>query len=1040
MKNFVCWHPEMIHRVMTTEAIQGPDHVFLAVHQPIPMYRQGRTEKETRVRFSEEEFLTEFLAPPDFAFVPILGDVGTGKSHLVRWLAAKIKSNEKRRVLLIPKIGANLKDIIGLILEGMEGSQFDKYRALLATASNTLTEAGARELLLSHLATLVGPNTRRDQSHITEVESLLIEQLPALLLDPYFRDYFLRDGGVIDRLTIHTIGRRDQIEYVDQRREFAIDDLPLKVTDVKRASKKAQGFYAFLVGEEEIRKATVRWLNRHLDEAMIQVLNLGRDDLKRLMRDVREALGERNVELVLLIEDFTIAQGIDRQLLDSIIAPPDFVGGKRLCALRTALACTTGYFRGLEDTVRDRTTFRVNLDVGEVGERSIVTEEDVQAFVAKYLNAVRLNEREIYDWAQGATGHGSVGLSEPPSACARCPHQVPCHGSFGQVNEMGIYPFTAKALERMLKLINEGRFNPRTIIKDVLEYTLEHGEKPLREGVFPPPELLDHFGGRTMPGNVRDKIRELDPQNFVRREVLLDLWTDGREVVDLDARIHVAFDLPMLAGGVQQISPSQAPGVAYESPRGKERETPPSDEGKKESDSRARRAGAGLTPAELPATITADLEALDRWGNGAKLPQELAEKLRLMVFETIKERIEWDSELLLEGSLIGAATGKVLFLSRNINFRNSFTTSQPSGIELVIPLQPSELDATVLALQALLLYGHHKSWTFPDGARYFRRYAVQLDSWSHYVLNEIKNGARKSTEPWDPVPAAAELLALGAGLGSYKSLERYSLEDLVNSLFTPLNTADGARRAAEWEELLLYFSSNQIGEQLRELVLSRVACTKGRETEVQIIDASQLVTPLREFGKDWRPKSDIPSDLRTNYEVIRRFRERADRLLEKAAVEEKKRQLAWYDYVISKLGSEASKDEVVASLEAAITEALNKGAFPSTVRLNELEEAINQFKSTSLEPCLGLLKSVREGEDSASLFERLSIVPVDVLQTVSNFLDKATSFIEPALSRVRSEVEDLERSSGAAVDASKEAISSALIELRGMLAEVRGEQ
>ena len=129
-----------------------------------------------------------------------------------------------------------------------------------------------------------------------------------------------------------------------------------------------------------------------------------------------------------------------------------------------------------------------------------------------------------------------------------------------------------------------------------------------------------------------------------------------------------------------------------------------------------------------------------------------------------------------------------------------------------------------------------------------------------------------------------------------------------------------------------------------------------------------------------------------------------------------------------------------ASLEAAITEALNKGAFPSTVRLNELEEAINQFKSISIEPCLDLLKSVREGEDSTSLFERLSIVPIDVLQTVSNFLDKATSFIEPALSRVQSEVEDLERSSGAAVDASKEAIGSTLIELRGMLAEVRGER
>ena len=86
---------------------------------------QELIEAPSRVTYSESEFLKDFLAEQDFAFVPVLGSSGTGKSHLIRWLAANIASTQKRRVLLIPRIGTNLKDIISLILEGMEGASFD---------------------------------------------------------------------------------------------------------------------------------------------------------------------------------------------------------------------------------------------------------------------------------------------------------------------------------------------------------------------------------------------------------------------------------------------------------------------------------------------------------------------------------------------------------------------------------------------------------------------------------------------------------------------------------------------------------------------------------------------------------------------------------------------------------------------------------------------------------------------------------------------------------------------------------------------------
>ncbi|MCC3433901.1 MAG: hypothetical protein JGK08_29295 [Microcoleus sp. PH2017_04_SCI_O_A] len=399
---FVCWDVDRVRRVMGVEATQTADSIFLATHHPIAMYRQELIEIPSQVRYSEEQFLKDFLAEQDFAFVPVLGSSGTGKSHLIRWLAANIESTQKRRVLLIPKIGTNLKDIISLILEGMAGATFDEYRQRLNRATSTLTEAQAREQTLNQLAAAVGPNGRGDRTNLSDAQDYLVDVIDSFLYDPFFREHWLKDEGIIHQLVIHILGHRDTVEIVEERRQFSLEDLPLNVLDLQKAGERSREFYSLLIGDDDIQKETVDWLNRHLDEAIAQVLSLGREDLQRLMREVRETLAEEGVELVLLIEDFAKFQGIDREVLEAVLARPQQAGGKSLCAIRTALACTTGYFDGLRlDTVKQRITFSVNLDVGTVGkQQSLVNYADIKQFVARYLNAVRLEDKIIQDWAK----------------------------------------------------------------------------------------------------------------------------------------------------------------------------------------------------------------------------------------------------------------------------------------------------------------------------------------------------------------------------------------------------------------------------------------------------------------------------------------------------------------------------------------------------------------------------------------------------------------------------------------------------------------
>src|SRR5690349_10550175 len=90
-KRFVCWDSDQVLRVMDTEALQPPKHIFLATHHPSLMYRQDFANPNARREYDEESFLRDFLSPHDFAFVPVLGAAGTGKSHLIRWLEARIE-------------------------------------------------------------------------------------------------------------------------------------------------------------------------------------------------------------------------------------------------------------------------------------------------------------------------------------------------------------------------------------------------------------------------------------------------------------------------------------------------------------------------------------------------------------------------------------------------------------------------------------------------------------------------------------------------------------------------------------------------------------------------------------------------------------------------------------------------------------------------------------------------------------------------------------------------------------------------------------
>ena len=155
---FVCWQPECLKDVIVADAVTPSPAVFLATHTPIELYRREFGDSGASQRCSEEEFLQDFLREDaDMLLLPITGASGRGKSHLVRWLQARVPPTASRRIVYIPKYQTNLRGVIEEILRGMEGEAATALRSQLAQAADNVDEGTAPDRLLDALAIRVGP-------------------------------------------------------------------------------------------------------------------------------------------------------------------------------------------------------------------------------------------------------------------------------------------------------------------------------------------------------------------------------------------------------------------------------------------------------------------------------------------------------------------------------------------------------------------------------------------------------------------------------------------------------------------------------------------------------------------------------------------------------------------------------------------------------------------------------------------------------------------------------------------------------------------
>jgi hypothetical protein len=637
MKAFRCWSTADVRRTVYSDigALSiDADAVFLAAHTPMSIKHAKGTALAPGLSGERQvlrALMEDFGDSERNTLVAVTGGSGAGKSHIIRWVHAHLRTADDRyRILYVPRAIQTLRELLRRLvteLPGVDGSDFMKR--IDAAVGNISEEQSADKLLEEMRYALtwqieeqspVSGESDEERERREDRNNLLGERdengkrrdgLADLLALPELNRWLLRKEGLL-----REVARTSQTESSRRDRQhdrFTVDDLPLQKAQFAKEARSRAGLRDIHNLIVEFPEPALDLLGDALEIAVPRAFgtrSADGDTLESLFRRSREALRADGLELVLLFEDLAQFGLIDGELYDQFVIQP----GADLAPLRVAYAVTTGHGR-IPKTVLGRITHEFEVDDSALKDRPV--------FLARYLNLVRVG-RENIDEARAAGNPDSTDWI--PNACdtredgSPCRFRSECHAGFGTVEvgglgRVGLFPYNDHALQRALDGPQAKPpgvpVTPRRLLETVIQAELVRADTHLAAGDYPYPEIKNRFDWQ----QERPEESLIGSQRGPEAERLLRalvLW--GAEKA-LPPQIVEAFGLPDQPRPVGPVLPPPGP-------------RPP------------------VPPAQpLSTREQTPLAQLVPWGGGKDLPNIDVDRYRTMLRDMLSARVQLDQDL-----------------------------------------------------------------------------------------------------------------------------------------------------------------------------------------------------------------------------------------------------------------------------------------------------------------------------------------------------------------------------------------------------------
>lgn len=983
-----------IQQCIRTEAETTEDAVLLAVHEPGPLRVRAANGSAEETR-TEQDLLEALLRPADdgsAVVVAITGDSGVGKSHMVRWLHAQLQrhpSRERLVIVLVPKT-ASLRQVVELILRPLSGEGYDKLRAELAKAIETLSPGAAAEMLAAALAIELDRRATEWRDALVSSGNTSDTQARDRIFHAQGLREILRDGAVLDhwlgpvllRIVTQTLLGGSEAESGALRR-FTPDDLNMPENwDVTQAGQAAQRYLQRLQTNEGagcIVAADV--LQDVLDPALRKVFRfseaLGQRTIEEIVDDIRQQLLEEDKELVLLIEDFAALAGIQQPLLNLMIAESDHQGQRIRAPLRTALAVTDGFLPSRQTIL---TRAKQEWIIPSAGLSQEVVIERLTDLAGRYLNAARWGVDALRDQFNNSSHddlHGWVrpfqeDLDDDEDRYLR---------AFGKSRDgFALFPLSAQSIaslcRRQLRTGNALIFNPRAFINQVLRDVLM--QRPLHEAAaFPPPR----FKGAVLSASVEIALRPKGyPQEILGRlSAAIVHWagepTDLQESPQIDKGVFDAFGLPW-------------PFSSSSSPRPV---APP------------RREPTGVSPGpETPPASggkpgTQGLEAvLDNWATGM-LPQQQAAHVRNILAAALNDRIDWNSVRMRPLPI----TAKAIWLP----FAPTGNPTAEPALRVADEVRPVSPDARKGIVALDRWYANKKHWDYPGSED------------DYAIAQHLLDGLERQALVWAMTSALRESAvsvrilhrqALMMGLSRKAEPSQPRLPELFAPSSPCLPEADTNDRSPAAMVANACVRASEARPQLQKLLVDSIGCFQGTSgNQAHAIDAERLRKAWKEAETD-----DDHRRIRVDATLARDAAQELGRLrLPALLTRYASASAAALPKLKDAVGS-AAEEDLVGPLRLLIAKARKLALFPSDKFVGaEVDRALELLASDEAVNEIRRVTSFVEPEANRSLEVQLAGWAVLNVSLLSRLAD-AASLIENLLAAIEREARVAIQTSG----------------------------
>ena len=878
--NYACWSRDRVTEILAVEAEGLAREAFLAVTSSHELRRVGPTPPHLPSgSMAPESILRAFLDPNEtHVAMACIGDQGTGKSHFIQWLKYRVVSDDHRTVVVVPRTKVSLREVLELLLRELPVLEREKYEQRLAGSRDQAQSDAARRTRMAreigHALQFLNPefgDGEHDDDSAENARETYVTLSNVFNDVPLCTHWWSKQDGFISERVRHVEVPEGTYVPEDVPRQFLDTDWPLRIGElVNEVSRPARDALR-LLSIPAYRAMATRIVNQFASIAIRRMLDISGDELVTIILEIRRELRRQNKELVLLIEDFARVRGIDRPLLDALVVT--HASQSDLCPLRWALAATTGFYPQIPVNIQARMSFVFNLDWQTTGGASLagnapnpVDDMFLARFAARYANALRLPRTELEAWAD----EDEVGaLPPPPNACDRCPLRDGCHADFGEIDGIGLYPFTTQAIANIRRAVASDltmAFNPRSFIRDVLgmvfkdEAARQPGTHSITGGEFPGPSLVSLLTRQAPRIGVVDdqQMRQTYGPDFDRANVILQWWSSpsGTGVATLAHSIPPgvwdAFGLRPPALQTSNCALVGCNNAAIGEQAYCNEHQPEQVCGANGCTQASRPASAFCDVHGQPSVEDKWVQGLNRWMNKQGVGYDgWFNETRLLVFDALARSIQWDAFGIVRTQVAGSGAHH-LFRTEYICVADETarTPGTDSGVRLDLPAietgdTPAARRQVGLALSAL--HGIAKGdGLAPPEADVFLPVLIQfLDEWESTVVSRIR--AKLADGKWDVAKAATEALGIRALLSGAISDSPQAI-DLVKDVMSlqPVTEAIvGRRLGAAFGNAVRQLNTS--AESLRNAVNAVSAATKGGDSNYSDISVvSRHLIALRE--------------------------------------------------------------------------------------------------------------------------------------------------------------------------------------------------